>query len=362
MSTNQISAVAHFPKMTYARFQKLRAYFSDLKNLWRAELSDLIAAGLNEDIAHEFLIWREANPTEKISERLAKENIWTISIGDPNYPRLLAQINDPPITLFIRGKLSIEEIPAIGVVGTRRCTDYGRRVCADLAGALAQRGIVVVSGLALGIDGIAHDNALQNRGITWAVLGSGVDQSHIFPSAHQNLAKEIIDRGGAIISEYPPGFAPTSYSFPARNRIIAGLTLGTLVIEAPEESGALITAKSALDYNREVFAVPHSIYSLIGAGGNNLIKLGAKAVTKVDDILEALNLAEIKKLVQTKIPIASDQVEEKILSLLTDEPKQINEIIQQSGLSGAEISAKLTIMEISGLVKNLGGMNYAKNG
>lgn len=284
---NYRAALAHFPKITYSRYQRLAAYFSDFKNVWEAEISDLTPAGLEENIANEFLNWRDNNPIEKIFEKLDKEKIDTVSINEPGYPQLLKEINDSPHTLFIRGKLPLDKTPTIGVVGTRKFTDYGKLACEEIVGPLARQGIIIVSGLALGIDGIAHKTTLNNKGTTVAVLGGGVDKKTVAPTSHSDLAEQIIADGGAVISEYPPGFTPTAYSFPARNRIIAGLSLGTLIIEAAEKSGALITTRCALDYNREVFAVPHPINSPTGAGPNNLIKMGAKLVTKHTDILES---------------------------------------------------------------------------
>ena len=291
------AALAHFPKITYNRYQKLAAYFSDLKNVWEAKINDLIKAGLEEKVASEFLAWREKNSLEKIMERLNKENITTISINNPQYPALLKEINDPPFTLFIRGKLPNTNSPTLGVVGTRKFTAYGKSTCQEIVGPLVNKGVVIVSGLALGIDGIAHQTTLDNKGVTIAVLGGGVDKRTVAPASHRDLAEKIIATGGAVISEYPPGFTPTVYSFPARNRIIAGLSLGTLVIEAAEKSGALITARCALDYNRDVFAVPHALNSPTGIGPNNLIKMGAKVVTQASDIIESLSLTTLGEMV-----------------------------------------------------------------
>lgn len=353
--------LAHFPKITYTRYARLKAYFLDLKNLYVAELDEIVKAGLEENIAVEFLTWRDKNPIEKILERLEKENIYTVSLGQDSYPTLLAQINDPPHTLFVRGNLPPTHQPTLGVVGTRRFTSYGKIVCEDLVTPLASQGIGIVSGLALGIDGIAHNAALEARGTTVAVLGTGINKSCIFPSAHKPLAERIIDQGGAVVSEYPVDFAPTQYSFPARNRIIAGLSLGTLVIEAPIKSGALITARCAVDYNREVMCVPHAITSPTGAGPNNLIKFGARMVTEPNDILEALNLQEIKQIIPVKPEkIDLNTTEGKILNYLTKEAKNINEIILATKIDSAAMSATLAIMEIKGQIKNLGGMNYIK--
>ena len=352
------AALAHFPKITYNRYQKLAAYFSDLKNLWDVEINELAAAGLEENIAHEFLSWRETNPIEKIMEGLYKENINTISISEPGYPELLKEINDPPHTLFIRGKLPNPNSPTLAVVGTRKFTPYGKLTCEEIVTPLAGQGIIIVSGLAFGIDAIAHQTTLDNDGITIAVLGGGVDKKTIAPSSHLKLAEEIIAKGGAVISEYPPGFAPTLYSFPARNRIVAGLSLGTLVIEAPLTSGALITAKCALDYNREVFAVPHSLNSPTGIGPNNLRKMGAKLITQASDIIESLSLTGLGEIINNKQTLPSTPTEARILEFLSKEPQHIDLIIKSSGLDSPTVNSTLVLMEMKGKVRNLGGMNY----
>lgn len=353
--------LAHFPKITYSRYTRLKGYFLNLENLYTAELDELIQAGLEENIAVEFLTWRDKNPTEKILARLQTEDIKTISLDENGYPPLLAQINDPPHTIFVRGSLPPADKPTLAVVGTRRFTTYGQLCCEDLTAPLAARGVAIVSGLALGIDGIAHNAALDSDGITVAVLGSGINNKVIFPPTHRPLAQKIIDKGGAIISEYPFDFAPTKYSFPARNRIIAGLSLGTLIIEAPIKSGAMITARHALDYNREVMCVPHAITSPTGAGPNHLIKFGARVITEPADILEALNLGEIKQATPVKKEnLDKNTPEGKILHCLNKEPKNINEIILETKIDSATMSATLAIMEIKGLIKNTGGMNYIK--
>ncbi len=352
------AALAHFPKMNYNRYQKLAAYFSDLKNIWDAEINELIQAGIDGAIAAEFLAWREKNSLEKISENLNKQGITTISINNPAYPPLLKEINDPPYTLFIRGKLPNPNSPALGVVGTRKFTAYGKSTCQEIVGPLVGRGVVIVSGLAFGIDAIAHQTTLDNKGVTIAVLGGGVDKKTVAPTSHSGLAEQIIADGGAVISEYPPGFAPTLYTFPARNRIIAGLSLGTLVIEAAENSGALITAKCALDYNRDVFAVPHALTSPTGIGPNNLIKMGAKLVTSASDIIESLSLTGLGEIINNKQILPSTPTEAKILDVLSKEPLHIDLIIKTCGLDSPTVNSTLVLMEMKGKVRNLGGMNY----
>ncbi len=352
------AALAHFPKITYNRYQKLAAYFSDFKDIWNAEINELIQAGLDESIAGEFLAWREKNQIEKIMEKLNKEKIEIIPINDPAYPVLLKEINDPPYVLFLRGKLPNQSLPAIGVVGTRKFTNYGKLVCQEIVAPLANQGIAIISGLALGIDSIAHQTVVDNKGITVAVLGGGVDKKTVAPATNQKLSEQIIATGGAVVSEYPPGFLPTQYSFPARNRIIAGLSLGTLVIEAPITSGALITARCALDYNREVFAIPHPINSPTGAGPNNLIKMGAKLVTQATDIIESLSLAGLGDIINNKQLLPSTPTEAKILSCLSKEPQHIDTIIKSTGLDSPTANSALVLMEMKGKIRNLGGMNY----
>ena len=352
------AALAHFPKITYNRYQKLAAYFSDFKNLWDAEINELIEAGIDDDIAAEFLAWREKNPVEKIMEKLNKENISVVSLNDSAYPALLKEITDPPFVLFFRGKLPNPNSPALGVVGTRKFTAYGKLACQQMVEPLVENGVVIVSGLAMGIDGIAHQTTINNNGITVAVLGGGVDKKTVAPAAHYQLAEEIIATGGALVSEYPPGFAPTLYSFPARNRIIAGLSLGTLVIEAPITSGALITARCALDYNREVYAIPHPLNSPTGLGPNNLIKMGAKLVTDASDIIESLSLTGLGEIINNKQILPSTPTEAKILQFLSKEPLHIDLIIKTSGLDSPTVNSALVLMEMKGKVRNLGGMNY----
>ncbi len=358
---NYHAALAHFPQITYRRYERLIRHFQDLSALWGAELGELVAASLDPAIADAFISWRETTPVEKLLANLERLSISTVSINEPIYPRLLKEINDPAHTLFIRGTLqSLATAPAVAVVGTRRLTSYGRHVGGDITGALASQGVVIVSGLALGIDGVAHEATLRHHGKTIAVLGSGVDAEHIYPSAHRDLAARIIAEGGAVISEYPPGFLPTQYSFPARNRLIAGLTLGTLVVEAPLESGALITAKAALDYNREVFAIPHPITSNTGAGGNRLLQQGATLVTKAEDIIEALQLKNLRQLVETPRRAVLTKTEEIIMNALSHEGLPIDAIVKATGLSSSVVSSQLTMMEMKGLVKNSGGMRYIK--
>jgi len=352
--------LSYFPKITFKRYQNLIAVFDNLENAWQANQKDLLKAGWDEKIAEEFLAWKNNLNEEKITKILKQENIYCLTKEDNDYPKLLKEIYDPPFCLFVKGKLSNNDYN-LAVVGTRKFSSYGKQVTEELVNELSNQGITIVSGLALGIDGIAHETTIKNGGHTIAVLGSGINQAHISPREHLNLAKRIIEAGGAIISEYPPGTIPTRYTFPRRNRIVAGMSLGTLVIEAPESSGALITAQCALDNNREVFAVPQNTNTLNSAGGNNLLKTGAHLVTKAQDILEVLELDSLKDFIANREIIPESENEAKIIKILSREPINIEQIIKNSSLDSATTNATLTIMEMKGKVKNLGGMMYILN-
>lgn len=268
-------------------FKKLLAYFKFLDKAWPADIKEFKKAGLTESALEQIRKKRyKINPDWEM-ERLAKHGINLITIQDKNYPKLLKEIYDPPAILYTRGKLKPTD-KCIGVVGTRKLSDYGSRIANLITRDLAESGLTIVSGLAKGIDTIAHQTALKTNQRTIAVLGSGIDQTSIYPFVNQGLAEKII-QNGAVISEFPIGTKPLAQNFPQRNRIVSGLSLGILVIEAPEKSGALITARNALEQNREVFAIPGSIFSQNSLGPNQLIKMGAKLVSQTEDILEELN-------------------------------------------------------------------------
>ncbi len=351
------AALAYFPKITYRRFAQLRQAFPNIESIWNADWNQLVKAGFEEAIAFEFMQWRELCDVEKIERELIEDGVNTISLGEPEYPLLLSELPDPPITLFIRGKLPTIDA-SLAVVGTRRATPYGKEVTRMITSDVARQKIVIVSGLALGIDGVAHEAALDVCGVTVAVLGSGVDEHTIYPTSHRRLAERIIASGGAIVSEYPPGFKPTQYSFPARNRIIAGLSRGTLVTEAPTQSGALITAKHALDYNRDVFAVPHPITSQTGQGGNSLIRMGAILVQEATQILESMHITWLPE-PTTGAPVLNE-IEEKIISTLSRIGVHIDQLAILTKLPSTIVMSTLSILEMRGLVKNAGGMQYIR--
>lgn len=357
---DDITWVAHFPKITYTRHKKMVAYFLTGHSLEKMEIDDFFNIGIDLEIAHEIIVWREKNPKEKIFEKIEKNSITPISIQDQRYPKLLKEINDPPLVLFVRGQIYIlSEGLNIGVVGTRRYTTYGKEVCVKICNELTKNQITIISGLALGIDSFSHQAALDNGGKTIAVLGSGIDRESIYPRFNLKLAENIIKNNGAIISEYPPGTKPTGFSFPARNRIIAGLSQGVLVIEAPLKSGSLITARHALDYNREVMAIPHPINSENGTGNNELIKRGAALISSAQDVFESLNWNYLNNTQKRKLENLTPE-EKKILDLLSQESWQIEKIINSLNLPSEQILSTLTLLEMRSMIKNIGGGYYTK--
>lgn len=341
-------------------------HFGSAAAVWEADEKSLFEVkGLGEKTVATFITERNSISPEKEWEKITSQNpdINLLAFTDENYPRLLKEIPDAPAILYTRGNYDWQEKPMIAIVGSRKFTSYGEQAAYSLASDLAKSGYVIVSGLALGIDSIAHKAALEAGAETIAVLGGGVDDNSIYPRSHLSLAKTIMN-SGALISEYLPGTQVTEGTFPARNRIVAGMCCGTLIIEASEKSGALITARLALDYNREVFAVPGSIFSPSSLGTNSLIKSGAKIVASVQDILEEFPLA--KKVVSeeknTPLPkdISLSKEEEKIFRTLSHEPMHVDKIIKAARLETPSAISALTMLEIKSLAKNIGGMNYIK--
>lgn len=349
--------LAHWPKINFKRYRELTVAFSNLDNAWRAEFDDLKKLGWKDDLINEFLLWRDALDEKTISRALEKEQIQCVTINDNDYPALLKEIPDPPFCLFIRGNIKNIQNP-LAVVGPRKYSAYGKQITEEIVLKLARCNVEIISGLALGIDSIAHNITLQASGRTIAVLGSGINKDNIYPACHKQLSERIINSGGALVSEYPPGTKPNIFTFPKRNRIVAGMSLGTLVIEASEDSGALITAQCALDDNREVFCIPQNITSSTAAGSNKLLKDGAIPVTAADDIINVFNLQELTKNHSHAKIIAANPIEEKILKLLSREPLHVDEIIKNSNVPSQTANSALGLMEIQGKIKNTGGMMY----
>jgi len=318
------AALKKVPRLGPVRFRRLEAYFGDLERAWNAGLAEFKAAGLDDRTARDLIALRGQTSPEVELEKLQRGGIKLVSWHDDDYPARLKEIADPPPILYFKGSLLPSDERSLAVVGTRGPTTYGREAAAGLTAELAQNGIVIVSGLARGIDGVAHRAALEGGGRTIAVLANGLDL--VYPREHTKLAQQIIDRG-AIVSEYPPGVRPDPRSFPRRNRLISGISLGCLVVEAGDGSGARWTVYHALEQNREVFCVPGSIYSPMSRLTNRLIQEGAKLVSNVNDILEELNLTAVARQVPLPLPVETDgDPEAALLGLLNDDPQHIDDI------------------------------------
>jgi DNA processing protein len=295
------------------------------------------------------------NPDNDI-RKVEKAGAHIVTWDDPAYPVRLREIPNPPPVLYVRGHFAESDQWALAVVGTRRATTYGKEVACVFATELAAHGVSIVSGLARGIDAIAHQAALEAGGRTIAVLGHGIDV--IYPPEHQKLAERIVAQG-AIISDYPPGTPPEAVNFPPRNRIISGLSVGVLIIEAPENSGALITADFAAEQGRDVFVVPGSVLSSNATGTNRLLRDGALLALTTQDILEQLNMTMVAQHIQAHAVMPpQDETERILFALLSAEPAHIDDLGRQANLPINTVSSALTMMELKGLVRQVSGMNY----
>jgi len=358
-------ALLRFPKFGPVRLAKLRGFFSSMEATFKADSGQLIMSGLEPKIVEQFIANRNVLSPEKELALLEKHRIKAITFSDDNYPALLKKIYDPPAVLFVRGQLPEADSLMLAVVGSRKESNYGARAVKNLIEPLAASKIVIVSGLAYGIDALAHQAALNVGGKTLAVLGSSVDDENIFPIENRRLAFEIIKASGAIVSEFPVGSPIMKQNFPIRNRVIAGLCHGTLVIEAAKTSGALITARAALEDGREVFAVPGPIDSENSEGTNQIIKTGAHVVTEPNDILSVLNLSTYTSVFTSPSPPGrgvrgegGSPEETELLSLLSNEPIHIDDLVRTTGKKISEISHVLTLMEMKGSARHIGGLYY----
>ncbi|MBI2022128.1 DNA-protecting protein DprA [Candidatus Daviesbacteria bacterium] len=341
------------------RLKKILDYFGDSKSAWEASLKELRTLGIPQSVLERLQQLRKSLIPEEYAERILKSNTKVLTIFDKRYPELLKQIYDPPIVIFYRGEILPQDNFALGIVGTRRVTGYGKTVTAQLSTEISQRGFTIISGLARGVDTVAHNSAIEAGGRTLAVLGGGLNK--IFPPENYKLVDKISSGFGAVLSEYPPDHPALSGNFPSRNRIIAGLSKAVLVTEAAEDSGSLITARIALEEGREVFAVPGPITSSLSKGPAELIKEGAKLVFNTNDILDQLGLDRVKPQPKTEVKLGLGEVELLILTCLENETMHIDEISRQLKKPVAEVSGALIRLEILGVIKGLGGGNYVKS-
>ncbi len=337
------------------RLRALLDHFGDIRAAWDAPADALVHMGLDRRALNNLLLARQQVDLEQVVQRVEAAGVQVLTWESAAYPQLLNQIPDPPPVLFVRGELTPADEWAVALVGTRKPTTYGRETARQLAADLAGHRVTVVSGLARGIDAVAHRAALEAGGRTIAVLGSGVDQ--IYPPEHRKLAEEII-ANGALVSDYPLGTKPEGINFPPRNRIISGLSLGVVVVEAGAESGALITADFAADQGREVFAVPGNISNPAAAGCNRLLRDGAHVVTEARDILETLHMDSLAAKQEARQLLPADPTEAAILAQLTAEPVHIDDLSRATHLPAATLSSTLVMMELKGMVRQVGTMQY----
>lgn len=338
-----------------ARLRRLIDYFGSVEIAWMAPGEALLAAGLSQKIVENFLLLRSGISLDRVWERILESGIEVLTWEDEAYPKRLIEIDQPPPVLYLRGDLRPEDDWAVAIVGTRRITAYGRQVAEEVGHFLASNGVTVISGLARGVDSVAHKAALDAGGRTFAVLGNGVDQ--VYPPEHRRLA-DLIVQHGALISDYALGTPPDSVNFPPRNRIISGLSQAVVIVEAGDRSGALITASFAAEQGREVFAVPGNINAPQSKGTNRLIQQGANPLLDPKEILEMLNLTQIVEHRHARATLPVDPTEARLLGVLGQEPMYIDDICHQADMPVDQVSAILVLMELKGMVRQVDGMNY----
>lgn len=353
--------LSSLPKIGPKRSKQLLEYFGDPLNVWEASEADLRSAPfMTDSILKQLTSKMLRNETKKHIKNLHECGVKVIRIIDEEYPENLKNIYDPPLVLYIKGTIRKDE-NIVAVVGSRKATAYGLGIAEQISRELTKYGITVASGMARGIDSYAHNGALKSGGKTIAVLGCGLDI--VYPYENRKMMEMII-KSGAVISEYLPGVPPIPYNFPARNRIISGISLGVVVIEAGEKSGSLITANFALEQGREVFAVPGNVTSSTSTGTNKLIRDGAKMVIEIEDIMEELKIfnfvnnnksSEYKSIKSKMMFDKLDNNEKKIAELLMIEPVHIDLIAQKCNIEMQYVNSILVMMEMKGLVEQLPG-------
>lgn len=337
------------------RLEKLLQYFGDIQTAWEARSYHLTAAGLNDNLVKRICEIRNRVSLDEVEQKLRIQGIQVLTWDDPEYPDRLRQITQSPFVLYIKGDLLAEDAWAVAIVGTRRYSPYGRQVAEKISHTLARNGITIISGLARGIDRIAHKYALDAGGRTIAVMGSGLD--NLYPPEHRTLAEEISNKG-ALISDYPLGTPPDGSNFPPRNRIISGLSKIIIVIEAGERSGALITANFAAEQGKEVFAVPGKITAPTSKGTNLLIKQGAHPLLAPQDVLDLLNMTLVAEQRVIRKALPSDPKEAVLYQAVGDEPLHVDELCSQVNMPIEEVTSTLALMELKGMVRKTFGMKY----
>lgn len=338
-----------------ARMRLLLDFFGDAETAWNAAPTELAAAGLSQRLIESIAETRASDRLDRVQKIIERLNLSVLTWDHAEYPHRLRAIEAPPPVLYCLGACLPVDETAVAIVGTRRAGAYGRQVADELATALARSGVTVVSGLARGIDAVAHAAAIRGGGRTFAVLGSGLDQ--IYPPEHARLAAEIRQHG-ALLSDYPPETRPDAANFPPRNRIISGLSAAVVVVEAGEKSGALITANFAQLQGRPIYAVPGSIYAVQSKGANALIRDGSEILTDIPSFLTKLNLDRLNGELTARRSLPVGATEAQILAVLSTDPLHVDDISNLSGLPIQQVTSTIALMELKGLVRPLGAMNY----
>jgi len=351
--------LSQIPGIGARRFHLLMEHFGSASQVWLASTNQLVelTSSLGNNVVHEIINQRNDKTLDRIKRMMDSPDFRIITLLDDEYPILLKEIYDPPPVLYCKGLPIKNNQAALSIVGSRRSTAYGRQMAEKFSYELATAGITVVSGLARGIDAMAHYGALKAEGNTVGVLGCGIDI--IYPPENKKLFKRM-EQEGTIITEYPPGSSPVAGNFPARNRIISGMTSGVLVIEAGERSGALITVDFALEQGRDVYALPGNINVPQSAGTNKLLKEGAKLVTDVQDILEDLGL-EQEKDKKDPIPVQLDFFETQVYNALEEGERHLEELLKETKMDIHKLNAVLTMLEVKGIVKQMPGKIFIRN-
>ncbi len=353
--------LAFWPKISVKRYTDLITCFGSENNALNAAIADGKKIPWNASVIDDFFTWRASasQTVPEIKEQLAKENISVITDGDPQYPPLLKVMEDRPYVLFVRGQLQ-NLTPSLAVVGSRKASEYGLNVIKKLIPEVVDAGVSIISGLATGIDSAAHQAALKAGGHTVAVLGFGIGQADLGHARSKHaLAESIVESGGALVSEYLPGTPGNTFTFPLRNRIIAGLSKATLIIEARAGSGSLITADCSQQVGREIMVVPQPIFSLSGIGANDKIKEGAHPVTSAQDILEILKISQPKK--STVTTPEYNPLETAILALLLVCPQDRDQLARELALNPVTLGAVLTNLELNGAIYLKNNHYYCSN-
>jgi len=357
--TKHLMALAQIDGLGPVSLQKLLDYFNNAEACFKASFFDLKNAGLDKKLINNIIAQRQKLDAEQLLSQTLKEGIDVITYFDKAYPKILKEIYAPPLILYYRGDLSILKYQSLAVVGSRKISPYAQNILPELLNEVINHQIVITSGLAYGVDALAHQIALESKGLTLAVTGSGLAWDYIYPSGNKKLAHTIIDNGGLIISEFSPFIKSMPFNFPRRNRIISGLSKASLIVEASQKSGALITAKYALEQGREVMAIPGPINLENAVGTNYLIKNGAKPITSAEDILESYGIIKsLEKLINnfdTKQATINELI---ILKTLKGVTLHIDKIIEHCTLDTSVTNSLLMQMELKGWVKNIGSQNF----